>query len=112
MCYSEFNDIIEHIARMDADVITIECSRSQMELLDVFQEFNYPNEIGPGVYDIHSARVPSVEEITLLLNKAKALIPAERLWVNPDCGLKTRGWDETKAALINMIAAAKQLRNN
>ena len=97
---------------MDADVITIECSRSQMELLDVFQEFNYPNEIGPGVYDIHSARVPSVEEITLLLNKAKALIPAERLWVNPDCGLKTRGWDETKAALINMIAAAKQLRNN
>jgi 5-methyltetrahydropteroyltriglutamate--homocysteine methyltransferase len=112
MCYSEFNDIIEHIARMDADVITIECSRSQMELLDVFQEFNYPNEIGPGVYDIHSARVPSVEEITLLLNKAKALIPAKRLWVNPDCGLKTRGWDETKAALINMIAAAKQLRNN
>lgn len=111
MCYSEFNDIIEHIARMDADVITIECSRSQMDLLDVFQEFNYPNEIGPGVYDIHSARVPSVEEITFLLNKAKALIPAERLWVNPDCGLKTRGWDETKAALINMIAAAKQLRN-
>lgn len=112
MCYSEFNDIIEHIARMDADVITIECSRSQMELLDVFQEFNYPNEIGPGVYDIHSARVPSVEEIVLLLNKAKALIPAERLWVNPDCGLKTRAWPETKAALENMIAATKQLRNN
>lgn len=110
MCYSEFNDIIEHIARMDADVITIECSRSQMELLDVFRDFHYPNEIGPGVYDIHSARVPSVEEITLLLQKAKALIPAERLWVNPDCGLKTRGWDETKAALINMIAAAKILR--
>lgn len=110
MCYSEFNDIIEHIARMDADVITIECSRSQMELLDVFRDFHYPNEIGPGVYDIHSARVPSVEEITSLLRKAQAYIPTERLWVNPDCGLKTRGWEETKAALINMLSAAKQLR--
>ena len=110
MCYSEFNDIIEHIARMDADVITIECSRSQMELLDVFRDFRYPNEIGPGVYDIHSARVPSVDEITSLLRKAQAYIPTERLWVNPDCGLKTRGWEETKAALVNMLAAAKQLR--
>ncbi|MBR6177124.1 MAG: 5-methyltetrahydropteroyltriglutamate--homocysteine S-methyltransferase, partial [Bacteroidales bacterium] len=110
MCYSEFNDIIEHIALMDADVITIECSRSQMELLDVFGRFSYPNEIGPGVYDIHSARVPSVEEIVNLLVKAQNNIPAERLWVNPDCGLKTRAWDETKAAIKNMVEAAKSLR--
>lgn len=110
MCYSEFNDIIREIADMDADVITIECSRSQMELLDVFHEFEYPNEIGPGVYDIHSARVPSVEEIVNLMEKAKKLIPAERLWVNPDCGLKTRGWDETRLSLINMVKAAVLLR--
>jgi len=110
MCYSEFNDIIEHIARMDADAITIECSRSQMELLDIFSTYKYPNEIGPGVYDIHSARVPGTEEMALLLEKASDLIPVERLWVNPDCGLKTRGWEETKAALINMIQAARQLR--
>ncbi|MBM6993690.1 MAG: 5-methyltetrahydropteroyltriglutamate--homocysteine S-methyltransferase [Prevotella sp.] len=110
MCYSEFNDIIEHIARMDADVITIECSRSQMDLLDVFHDFDYPNEIGPGVYDIHSARVPSVEEMTRLLQKAQTFIPVERLWVNPDCGLKTRGWEETRHALENMIEAAKQMR--
>lgn len=110
MCYSEFNDIIADIARMDADVITIECSRSQMELLDIFRDFHYPNEIGPGVYDIHSARVPSVEEMVNLLKKASALIPKERLWVNPDCGLKTRGWEETKAALENMIKAAKVVR--
>jgi len=110
MCYSEFNDIIREIADMDADVITIECSRSQMELLDVFHEFEYPNEIGPGVYDIHSARVPSVEEIVNLMEKAKKLIPAERLWVNPDCGLKTRGWEETRLSLINMVKAAVLLR--
>ncbi|KIO74494.1 5-methyltetrahydropteroyltriglutamate--homocysteine methyltransferase [Pedobacter lusitanus] len=110
MCYSEFNDIIQHIADMDADVITIECSRSQMELLDAFADFNYPNEIGPGVYDIHSPRVPSRDEMVLLLEKAKAVIPAGQLWVNPDCGLKTRHWDETKKALIEMVEAAKELR--
>lgn len=110
MCYSEFNDIIQHIADMDADVITIECSRSQMELLDAFAEFKYPNEIGPGVYDIHSPRVPSKEEMIELMEKAKAVIPSEQLWINPDCGLKTRGWDETKTALIEMVNAAKTLR--
>ncbi|HEY0299400.1 MAG TPA: 5-methyltetrahydropteroyltriglutamate--homocysteine S-methyltransferase [Arachidicoccus sp.] len=110
MCYSEFNDIIQSIADMDADVITIETSRSQMELLDAFVQFNYPNEIGPGVYDIHSPRVPSIEEMETLLEKALAVIPSKNLWVNPDCGLKTRGWDETKQALENMVNAAKQLR--
>lgn len=110
MCYSEFNDIIEHIAAMDADVITIETSRSQMELLQAFAHFEYPNEIGPGVYDIHSPRVPTIEEITSLLSKAAELLPARKLWVNPDCGLKTRKWPETKAALENMVAAAKQAR--
>ncbi|MGN1254441.1 MAG: 5-methyltetrahydropteroyltriglutamate--homocysteine S-methyltransferase [Prevotella sp.] len=112
MCYSEFNDIIAQIARMDADVITIECSRSQMELLDVFRQFQYPNEIGPGVYDIHSARIPSVDEMVALLKKAAALIPQERLWVNPDCGLKTRGWEETRPAIANMVEAAKVMRKN
>lgn len=111
MCYSEFNDIIQNIADMDADVITIECSRSQMELLDAFADFKYPNEIGPGVYDIHSPRVPSKAEMVLLLEKAKAVIPAEQLWVNPDCGLKTRHWEETKKALVEMVAAAKELRS-
>ncbi len=110
MCYSEFNDIIEHIAAMDADVITIETSRSQMELLQAFSHFEYPNEIGPGVYDIHSPRVPSTEEMTALLAKAASLLPAQNLWVNPDCGLKTRKWPETKAALENMVAAARQAR--
>lgn len=110
MCYSEFNDIIESIAAMDADVITIETSRSQMELLNAFANFKYPNEIGPGVYDIHSPRVPSKAEMVELLEKAKAVIPAEQLWVNPDCGLKTRGWEETKAALIEMVNAAKEMR--
>jgi 5-methyltetrahydropteroyltriglutamate--homocysteine methyltransferase len=110
MCYSEFNDIIQNIADMDADVITIETSRSQMELLDAFADFKYPNEIGPGVYDIHSPRVPKRAEMISLLNKAKAVIPAEQLWVNPDCGLKTRGWDETKKALIEMVEAAKEMR--
>ena len=110
MCYSEFNDIIQNIADMDADVITIECSRSQMELLDAFADFKYPNEIGPGVYDIHSPRVPSSEEMVKLLEKASAVIPVDQLWVNPDCGLKTRHWDETKKALIEMVAAAQQMR--
>jgi len=110
MCYSEFNDIIEHIAAMDADVITIETSRSQMELLHAFAHFEYPNEIGPGVYDIHSPRVPSIEEMVALLTKAAKLLPAQNLWVNPDCGLKTRKWPETKEALENMVAAAKQAR--
>jgi len=110
MCYSEFNDIIHNIASMDADVITIECSRSKMELLEAFADFKYPHEIGPGVYDIHSPRVPSKEEMVYLLEKAKAVIPADQLWVNPDCGLKTRHWEETKKALIEMVAAAKELR--
>ncbi|NLR66597.1 5-methyltetrahydropteroyltriglutamate--homocysteine S-methyltransferase [Chitinophaga varians] len=110
MCYSEFNDIIQHIADMDADVITIECSRSQMELLDAFAAFRYPNEIGPGVYDIHSPRVPAVDEMTALMEKARAVIPADQLWVNPDCGLKTRHWDETRKALIAMVATAHELR--
>ena len=110
MCYSEFNDIIAAIADMDADVITIETSRSQMELLDAFVHFNYPNEIGPGVYDIHSPRVPSVEEMTSLLHKAMAVLPARNLWVNPDCGLKTRRWPETTEALKNMVQAAQLAR--
>jgi 5-methyltetrahydropteroyltriglutamate--homocysteine methyltransferase len=110
MCYSEFNDIIQNIADMDADVITIECSRSQMELLDAFADFKYPNEIGPGVYDIHSPRVPANEEMVHLLEKAASVIPVKQLWVNPDCGLKTRHWDETKKALIEMVKAAQKMR--
>ncbi|MDC9622629.1 5-methyltetrahydropteroyltriglutamate--homocysteine S-methyltransferase [Xenorhabdus sp. XENO-7] len=110
MCYCEFNDIMPSIAALDADVITIETSRSDMELLDSFEDFSYPNEIGPGVYDIHSPNVPSVEWIEALLRKAADRIPVERLWVNPDCGLKTRGWTETRQALANMVEAAKRLR--
>ncbi|HEY9259562.1 5-methyltetrahydropteroyltriglutamate--homocysteine S-methyltransferase [Chitinophaga sp.] len=110
MCYSEFNDIIEHIAAMDADVITIETSRSQMELLDAFADFKYPNEIGPGVYDIHSPRQPSAAEMISLLEKAVEALPARNLWVNPDCGLKTRKWPETKVALTNMVKAAVVMR--
>jgi 5-methyltetrahydropteroyltriglutamate--homocysteine methyltransferase len=110
MCYSAFNYVIESIAAMDADVITIETSRSDMELLDAFEAFAYPNEIGPGVYDIHSPRVPDGAEMAQLLRKAAKRIPAERLWVNPDCGLKTRAWPETEAALVNMVAAARKLR--
>ncbi|MFM0229986.1 5-methyltetrahydropteroyltriglutamate--homocysteine S-methyltransferase [Paraburkholderia sediminicola] len=110
MCYSEFNDIIASIADMDADVITIETSRSDMELLDAFDNFNYPNEIGPGVYDIHSPNIPSQEHIVNLMRKAAERIPAERLWVNPDCGLKTRAWEEVIPALKNMVAAARTLR--
>ncbi|WP_429383087.1 5-methyltetrahydropteroyltriglutamate--homocysteine S-methyltransferase [Mucilaginibacter sp. UYCu711] len=110
MCYSEFNDIIKHIADMDADVITIETSRSQMELLEAFADFKYPAEIGPGVYDIHSPRVPTTEEMVSLLEKAADLLPVGNIWVNPDCGLKTRKWPETKVALQNMVDAAKAAR--
>ena len=110
MCYSEFSDIISNIAALDADVLTIECSRSQMELLDVFAEYRYPNDIGPGIYDIHSPRVPSENEMADLLKKAAEVIPPEQLWVNPDCGLKTRTWDETKRSLMNMIRAARTVR--
>ena len=110
MCYSEFNDIIAAIADMDADVITIETSRSDMELLDAFDHFQYPNGIGPGVYDIHSPNIPTREHIVQLMRKAAERIPAERLWVNPDCGLKTRQWGEVLPALAQMVAAAKQLR--
>ncbi|UUE36180.1 5-methyltetrahydropteroyltriglutamate--homocysteine S-methyltransferase [Pectobacterium aroidearum] len=112
MCYCEFNDIMDSIAALDADVITIETSRSDMELLESFEEFEYPNEIGPGVYDIHSPNVPSVEWMEALLKKAAQRIPAERLWVNPDCGLKTRGWPETRQALANMVQAAQRLRES
>jgi 5-methyltetrahydropteroyltriglutamate--homocysteine methyltransferase len=111
MCYSEFNDILPAIAAMDADVITIETSRSDMELLEAFQAFHYPNDIGPGVYDIHSPRVPSQEEMLRLMRKACAVIPRDRLWVNPDCGLKTRGWPEVESALRNMVAVAQALRD-
>jgi len=110
MCYAEFNDIIESIANLDADVITIETSRSQMELLDALVEFKYPNDIGPGVYDIHSPRIPTVKEMQNLINKAANVLPAENIWVNPDCGLKTRNWEEVKPALENMVAAAQGLR--
>lgn len=110
MCYSEFNDIIAAIGAMDADVISIETSRSKMELLDAFVSYRYPNEIGPGVYDIHSPRVPDAEEMVDLLSKATAHLSADQIWVNPDCGLKTRKWEEVKPALVNMVAAASRLR--
>ncbi|MEO7558480.1 MAG: 5-methyltetrahydropteroyltriglutamate--homocysteine S-methyltransferase, partial [Gammaproteobacteria bacterium] len=110
MCYAEFNDIIDSIAALDADVITIETSRSDMELLDAFVDYAYPNEIGPGVYDIHSPRVPTKDEMVRLMEKAAAVVPPERLWINPDCGLKTRDWPEVEIALRNMVAAAKTLR--
>lgn len=110
MCYSEFNDIIEAIAAMDADVITIETSRSNMELLAAFENFQYPNDIGPGVYDIHSPNVPQEAWMVDLMKKAAVRLPRERLWVNPDCGLKTRGWPETEAALLTMVNAAHALR--
>jgi len=110
MCYSQFNDIMPAIAGMDADVITIETSRSNMKLLEAFADFDYPNEIGPGVYDIHSPNLPAVADMVRLIKLAEQQIPAERLWINPDCGLKTRNWQEVSAALINMVAAAKTLR--
>jgi 5-methyltetrahydropteroyltriglutamate--homocysteine methyltransferase len=110
MCYSEFNDIIQAIAAMDADVISIEASRSKMELLEAFESFEYPNDIGPGVYDIHSPNIPSLEDIRDLINRALEVIPSEQLWVNPDCGLKTRTWEEVIPTLKNMTAAAQEIR--
>nr|WP_298128664.1 5-methyltetrahydropteroyltriglutamate--homocysteine S-methyltransferase [uncultured Pseudoxanthomonas sp.] len=110
MCYSEFNDIIDAVAAMDADVISIETSRSRMKLLDAFVKFRYPNEMGPGVYDIHSPRIPSIGEMIELLEKARAVLAPEQIWVNPDCGLKTRGWAEVRTALERMVAAARALR--
>ncbi|MCJ8319230.1 MAG: 5-methyltetrahydropteroyltriglutamate--homocysteine S-methyltransferase [Colwellia sp.] len=110
MCYSEFNEILAAIIDLDADVLTVETSRSNMALLDAFEEQDYPNDLGPGVYDIHSPNVPSVSEMVNLLAKAEKYIPIERLWVNPDCGLKTRTWPETKLALENMVIAAKEIR--
>ena len=110
MCYSEFNDVIENIAAMDADVISIECSRSNMELLKAFKDFDYPNEIGPGVWDIHSPRVPSQDEIEKLIEKAKNSVKIENLWINPDCGLKTRGWPEVKNTIEHMVNATKKAR--
>jgi 5-methyltetrahydropteroyltriglutamate--homocysteine methyltransferase len=110
MCYSEFNDIIDSIGALDADVISIETSRSQMELLDAFVAYNYPNEIGPGVYDIHSPRIPTKDEMVTLLEKAEKVLDGDQIWVNPDCGLKTRGWTEVEPALKNMVEAARTLR--
>jgi len=110
MCYSEFNDVIKVIERMDADAISIESARSGSELLEAFKGYRYPNEIGPGVYDIHSPRVPSIGEIVGALERMRAVLDDRQIWVNPDCGLKTRGWDETLAALRNMVQAAQQLR--
>ncbi|QCI18030.1 5-methyltetrahydropteroyltriglutamate--homocysteine S-methyltransferase [Buchnera aphidicola (Aphis nasturtii)] len=111
MCYCEFNDIMNSIALLDADVITIETARSDMELLEVFKEFKYPNEVGPGIYDIHSSNVPNVKSIDILLQQAMKYIPLRRLWVNPDCGLKTRNWNETISSLKNMVEATKKIRN-
>jgi 5-methyltetrahydropteroyltriglutamate--homocysteine methyltransferase len=110
MCYCEFNDVLEAIAELDADVISIESSRSEMELLEAFRTFKYPNEVGPGIYDIHSPRVPSIEEMSELLDKALQVLPRQQLWVNPDCGLKTRGWPEVEESLTNMVAAARAVR--
>jgi len=112
MCYSEFNDIIDKIAALDADVISIETSRSAMELLDAFIEFKYPNHIGPGVYDIHSPRVPKVAEMEFLVHKALESLDVQQIWINPDCGLKTRNWPEVKASLENMVIATKNLRSS
>jgi 5-methyltetrahydropteroyltriglutamate--homocysteine methyltransferase len=112
MCYSDFNDIIASISEMDADVITIETSRSDMELLEAFHTFAYPNDIGPGVYDIHSPNIPTENQIVDLMRRAATKIPPERLWVNPDCGLKTRQWSEVIPALANMVKAAQTLRSS
>ena len=110
MCYCEFDDILDSIEKLDADVISIETSRSNMELLNSFKTYKYPNSIGPGVYDIHSPRVPSFKEMKILLNKAQKYIDKKKIWVNPDCGLKTRGWSEVKKALKSMTSVAKSLR--
>ena len=112
MCYGEFNDIIEAIAAFDADVISVETSRSQMDLLSTFSRFEYPNEIGPGIWDIHSPRVPGTAEMVELLDAALKVVPAERLWVNPDCGLKTRRWEEVRPALVNLVKAARRVRGD
>ncbi|KAB8037059.1 5-methyltetrahydropteroyltriglutamate--homocysteine S-methyltransferase [Silvanigrella paludirubra] len=112
MCYSEFNDIISYIAELDADVITIECSRSNMELLSAFENYCYPNEIGPGIYDIHSPNIPNTDLMVNNLKKALNFISKDKLWINPDCGLKTRNWPEVEYALKNMVLAAKELRKN
>jgi 5-methyltetrahydropteroyltriglutamate--homocysteine methyltransferase len=110
MCYAAFDDILDAVAEMDADVISMETSRSQMELLESFRRFRYPNEIGPGVYDIHSPRVPSREEMEALLRKALEVLSPDQIWVNPDCGLKTRRWEEVRPALTAMVEAARSLR--
>jgi 5-methyltetrahydropteroyltriglutamate--homocysteine methyltransferase len=110
MCYSEFNDILESIADLDADVISIEASRSRMELLQAFRDFKYPNDIGPGVWDIHSPRVPPTDEMVDLLERAETVLDQRQLWVNPDCGLKTRGWEEVVPGLGNLVAAARAVR--
>jgi 5-methyltetrahydropteroyltriglutamate--homocysteine methyltransferase len=110
MCYAEFGDVLDAIAKMDADVLSIETSRSKMELLHDFAKFHYPNAIGPGVYDIHSPRVPTTDEMSDLLAHAARVLPPSRIWVNPDCGLKTRGWPEVEAALTRMVEAAHRAR--
>ncbi len=110
MCYCDFNDVIEAIAALDADVISIEAARSGVELLGAFREFKYPNQIGPGVYDIHSPRVPSAEEMEQAIAKQMTVLDVSQLWVNPDCGLKTRTWDQVKPALANMVTAARRMR--
>src|SRR5207249_7662715 len=110
MCYSEFNDIIASIGAMDADVISIETARSKMDLLDAFTTYRYPNEIGPGVYDIHASRLPSTAEMAELLMKATRRFAVDQVWVNPDCGLKTRRWEEVRSALANMVDAARLAR--
>ncbi|PYO38189.1 MAG: 5-methyltetrahydropteroyltriglutamate--homocysteine S-methyltransferase, partial [Gemmatimonadetes bacterium] len=110
MCYSEFAEVLRTIERMDADVISIENARSGSELLGAFREYTYPNEIGPGVYDIHSPRVPSTDEIVTLLRAMREVLEPRQIWVNPDCGLKTRGWEEVLPSLEHMVAAAKTLR--
>lgn len=110
MCYAEFGEIVDAIAAMDADVISMESSRSKMELLAAFREHAYPNDVGPGIYDIHSPRVPSAEEQRKLLELALQVIPPDRLWVNPDCGLKTRRWEEVRPALAAMVQAAQEQR--
>ena len=110
MCYADFSDILPAIAELDADVITIEASRSDMELLDAFREFRYPNDIGPGVYDVHSPQVETAASVFEFIEKAGRVIPVDRLWVNPDCGLKTRDWPETEASLRAMVEAAREMR--
>jgi 5-methyltetrahydropteroyltriglutamate--homocysteine methyltransferase len=110
MCYSEFNEILPYIEQLDADVITIEATRSKGEVIEAFERHSYPRQIGPGVYDVHSPAIPSVESIVQILRRVIRVIPPERVWVNPDCGLKTRRWEEVLPALRNMVEAARQLR--